>query len=152
MPVVWQEKMSIGNKIIDDEHKYLICLINSVEIALKLEDHSKVMMMLFDQLEEYTSTHFRQEEMLQLKIEYPHYNEHKLEHNKILNKMKSLKERYLESLKAPAGTAEAELAAKAGEDVEHEIVKLLRGWILEHLLKTDMKMKRHLERFPSNYA
>lgn len=167
MPVLWQDAMSVGNKIIDDEHKYLICLINSVELALKLEDNEKVMKMLIEQLEEYTHSHFVQEEKIQLKIKYPAYVEHKQEHQRILSQIAELKSKVFESLeKSVAAKAEADPTGsktafegleapqpvKSQSAVEFEVVELLRSWILEHVLQTDMKMKKYLARLPENFA
>jgi len=207
MPVIWQDAMSTGNIIIDDEHKYLFCLINSVEIALKLDDNARIMKMLVDQLEEYTTDHFRREERVQIKIRYPGYLEHKLEHQKILDEIAELKVRLFsatdevaDSPSVPsaeqvpaeeavdsadsAATAEVEdydehamkdavpdvsdipAVAKAAEvtdkeppvktsistQTDEDIVGLLRGWILGHVLKTDMKMKKHLAQYPTNFT
>jgi hemerythrin len=166
MPVLWQDAMSVGHKIIDDEHKYLICLINSVELALRLEDNEKVMKMLIEQLEEYTHSHFVQEEKIQLKMKYPAYVEHKQEHQRILSQIAELKAKLFESLEQrSAAKLEADpTGAKAAFDgyqpaspksqsaVEFEVVELLRSWILEHVLQTDMKMKKFLSRLPENFA
>lgn len=166
MPVLWQEAMSVGNKHIDDEHKYLFCLINSVEVALKLDDNSSIMKFLFDQLEQYTRSHFRQEELFQLQIKYPRYLEHKLEHRQILDNIADLKQRFLSTednevqyqekisrrtTDDPTGAKQAfdpdvvmEPVAAAEPQLEHEVVQLLRGWILDHVLQADMKMKKYL--------
>lgn len=166
MPVLWQDAMSVGNKIIDDEHKYLICLINSVELALKLDDNEKVMKMLIEQLEEYTHSHFVQEEKIQFKIKYPAYVEHKQEHQKILRQIAELKTKVFERLEQrsavevapdPTGSKTAfegyqPPQSKSQSAVEFEVVELLRSWILEHVLQTDMKMKKYLTRLPENFA
>jgi len=192
MPVIWQDAMSVGNILIDDEHKYLFCLINSVEIALKLDDNEKIMRMLIDQLEEYTTDHFRREEKIQLKMKYPGYLDHKLEHQKILDQIADLKLELFpaveEQAAPPASEAVAAADAPAGEgEIEQEVedydlnaevkepeaetpaaeqkvspplervnrdevVELLRSWILGHVLKTDMKMKRHLAQYPNNFV
>ena len=195
MPVLWQDKMSVGNRIIDDEHKYLFCLINSVEVALNLEDNERVLKMLFDQLEQYTKDHFKQEEKVQIKLKYAGYFEHKGEHQRILENIAELKKRLFEpeddavslfedaAPKASAKTAaeqtppaeaaaeNAELedydpqqqdddvviesddtAAKKRKQQFEEVVPLLKSWILDHVLQTDMKMKKFLERLPNNFA
>ena len=198
MPVIWQDAMSVGNMIIDDEHKYLFCLINSVEIALKLDDNERVMKMLIDQLEKYTTDHFRREERVQIKIKYPGYLEHKLEHQKILDNIAELKLKLFPVEKdsppavaqpatsSPEPVQEASPSAETDVEVEvvdydasaaedesvdeakdktvteqvvsavhvpdDDVVALLRDWVLGHVLKTDMKMKRHLGQYPSNFA
>ncbi len=197
MPVIWQDAMSVGNIIIDDEHKYLFCLINSVEIALKLDDNERVMKMLIDQLEEYTTDHFRREETILIKMKYPGYLEHKLEHQHILDNIAALKLGLFTSdqgstdASAVAAAVETEMSQQcetldvafdiedynpyaaaqksavsaavekqaisggtsARAEVSHEdVVALLRSWILDHVLKTDMKMRKYLVRLPKNFA
>ena len=60
MPIVWKEQMSVGNIVIDDAHKLLICLLNSVEIALQVENHGDMVRFLVNELHEYTRNHFFQ--------------------------------------------------------------------------------------------
>ncbi|RDE22830.1 hypothetical protein DV711_09695 [Motiliproteus coralliicola] len=178
MPVVWQDAMSVGNLIIDDEHKYLFCLINGVELALKLDNNRAILKQLFEQLEEYTLSHFRQEEKTQLKMKYPGYIEHKMEHQRILEQMAALRQRVLESEPISAeedlevileqetakidnygepgsGAAEPEPAESDSlnldPQVQEQVVGLLRGWVLDHVLKTDMQMKKYLQRLPKNF-
>ena len=39
--IVWREqKMSVGNTMIDADHRYLMCLINTVELALRSRHES----------------------------------------------------------------------------------------------------------------
>ncbi|MEH6473857.1 MAG: hemerythrin family protein, partial [Halopseudomonas sp.] len=145
--------------------------------AFKLEDNEKILAMLLDQLQEYTTSHFRQEEKLQIKIKYPGYLEHKLEHQRILDNMAELRLRLFEapqkSTEGEAPEMSAELKDSLGAEMsgaledydpdtsgspltdpafQKDVVVLLRNWILDHVLKTDMKMKKLLARFPSNYA
>ncbi len=176
MPVLWQEAMSVGNKHIDDEHKYLFCLINSVEVALKLDDNQSIMKFLFAQLEQYTSSHFRQEEAIQLQIKYPNYLEHKLQHQEILDNIAELKQKFFSANKQdkveyqqkiaatadadPTGAKQAfdpedldlvlEPVVKGNDALEHDMVVLLRSWILDHVLQTDMKMRKYLAKLPNS--
>jgi hemerythrin len=38
MTIVWHEKMSVGNALIDADHRDLLSLINSVELALRTHE------------------------------------------------------------------------------------------------------------------
>ncbi|MEH6813582.1 MAG: hemerythrin family protein [Motiliproteus sp.] len=174
MPIIWKEEMSIGHEVIDNEHKYLFCLVNSVELALKLEDSHKLVAMFIDQLQEYTLKHFLHEEGLQLECNYPHYAEHKNEHQKILSNLATLKFKLnnptadkapkqkqpvvasLEQDNSNVETGFSETAchiedydpyaAEPSSDPVDEIVKLLRSWILDHVLVTDMILKKHMQK------
>ncbi len=37
MPIVWRNEMSIGNDLIDQDHKYLLCIFNSIELACRMK-------------------------------------------------------------------------------------------------------------------
>lgn len=178
MPIIWQEKMSISNKCIDDEHKYLFCLINSVEIALKLESGDQYIKMLLDQLEQYTRDHFRHEEEIQVKIKYPYYLQHKLEHQQILDQISALKSKILSNIANSEENVAAQLdevdtgiisptdpyledddiclevdsSHPPSEELENEVVTLLRRWVLDHVLLSDRKMIKYLSRLPKSFS
>lgn len=131
MPIVWKDAMSVGNTIIDDEHKLLICLINSVEIALKTENHGDMVRFLVRELHLYTQNHFTQEEKIMMQYKYPDYADHKKKHQEILVQLEELQDR---------------LDKTANDDVaflelEDDIVGMLRSWIIDHVLKVDLKIK-----------
>ena len=69
-PVVWNRQMSTGNGLIDGDHKYLISLFNSVDLALSKPSVLPHLPLFFDQLVEYTQEHFRREEEIQIRIEW----------------------------------------------------------------------------------
>ncbi len=172
--------MSMGHEAIDNEHKYLFCLVNSVELALKLEDGDKLVLMFVDQLLEYTRKHFIHEEGLQRECQYPLYQQHHQEHQKILNSLIALHEKLKvpkdaiaaspqskEELKevskdetamsvedydpyaldsdndSDVNTTESD---KESEPATEEVVALLRYWILDHVMVSDMKLKKHMQK------
>ncbi len=166
MPIIWKEAMSTGSEIIDNEHKYLFCLVNSVELALKLEDGAPMVEMFLDQLEEYTRKHFDHEEKIQVRIRYPHYQEHHQEHQQILHKLQELKKRlaacsegnehteldisdFSDCAELEDSIAVEDYDPLASQDDRDEtldrIVRLLRYWVLDHVLTSDMKMKKYLK-------
>ena len=52
--IVWREqKMSVGNTMIDADHRYLMCLINTVELALRSESYRDVIDIVLEQLEQF---------------------------------------------------------------------------------------------------
>ena len=89
-PVVWNRQLSTGNGLIDQDHKYLISLLNSVDLALAKPTVLPHLPMFFDQLVEYTQEHFQREEEIQIRIDYPNYASHKLEHEKILGNLEGI--------------------------------------------------------------
>lgn len=142
MPIVWRDKMSIGNHFIDMDHRLLICMINMIELALLApgEEMANIRLAL-GELENYTEVHFNREEKLQLAISYPQYGDHKHEHQQLVNRLKEIKEQIL-------GVNDPVILAQKAP----QLTELLRDWLLHHVLQEDMKMKPYLEKYPPNYA
>lgn len=79
------------------------------------------------------------EERIQYKVGYRHYMDHKQAHQKLLARLDEV----VSDIEAMKSTAE--LSKKSAS-----IVQLLRDWLLDHVLKEDMKMKPELEISPPN--
>lgn len=139
MPIQWRKQMSVGNLVIDLDHRYLLSLINQVEYALRHPEESETLKMSLAQLSEYAKEHFAREEQLQLRIHYRGYMKHKMAHQSLLKR--------LESISAEILNTESPEELKARQE---EITGLLREWLLDHVLKEDMKMKPELENLPPN--
>lgn len=139
MPIQWRKQMSVGNLIIDLDHRYLLSLINQVEYALRHPEEYDNLKMALEQLAEYAREHFAREEQLQLRIQHRAYMKHKMAHQSLLDR--------LDEISAEILSSEDPEALKTRRE---EIVPLLRDWLLDHVLKEDMKMKPDLEQLPPN--
>ncbi|WP_275401493.1 bacteriohemerythrin [Wenzhouxiangella limi] len=139
MPVQWRKQMSVGNLIIDLDHRYLLSLINQVEYALRHPEESENLRMALDQLSDYAREHFAREEKLQLRIQFRGYMPHKMAHQSLLDRLDRIISEILEE------SDPQQLKARSAE-----ITTLLRDWLLDHVLKEDMKMKPDLENLPPN--
>ncbi len=171
MAIQWNDAMSVGYAAIDDEHKQLIKLINDAGQALEQRENREALLHVLDELVQYTRDHFAREEIIQLKIKYPDYVEHKLEHQELVQKLMSFTEHFkappaeaeveieaedeveTKADEAPATDADADAVSEADgqeetslvENDTDELVELLRHWIIDHVLQTDRKMKPYLK-------
>ncbi|MCU7923337.1 MAG: hemerythrin family protein [Candidatus Thiodiazotropha sp. (ex Dulcina madagascariensis)] len=142
MTIVWRDQMSVGNHLVDIDHRLLICMINSVEFALQSPGDEMVRLEFsLDELEEYTDVHFDREERLQLKIGYAGYGDHKLLHRSLVDRLKEIRLSIL----------------KIGDPLQlgresPRLAELLRDWLLVHVLLEDMKMKTVFLKHPFNLA
>ncbi len=139
MPLQWREQMSVNNLIIDQDHRYLLCLINTVELSLRHPESGDHLRIALEQLSQYAREHFDREERIQYAIKYSHYVEHKLAHQRLMERLVVLTERIL--TERDDGTLSSD---------PEELTQLLRDWLLDHVLKEDMKMKPHLSLHPAN--
>lgn len=134
MSIVWREAMAVGDKVVDDEHKHLIDLINGFEGAIQGDiDHRQIKKVLLG-LVEYSAEHFRHEESLQIEIEYPFFFTHKRAHRDLLNKLVEVVTHY-------TSAPEAER-----DGLVREIAEFLRSWLVNHIIESDLKMRPFLSR------
>lgn len=170
MALVWREQMSVGNTLIDNEHSYLLDQINAVELALNTEENHDLLVETLDHLVEYTQTHFDHEEQIQLKIKYPLHEEQKDEHEKILAELNSIKKKLDKVLGSEEEdddesaafdeVTDDELNMLLGDDGLQSadkndlapLVELMRNWIVNHVIGSDMKMKPYLKKFPPDLS
>ena len=149
MAIVWREQMSVGNDVIDLDHKYLICLMNSVELALKHEDTLELLPVFTHQLVSYTEEHFAREEDIQKKAQYPLAAEHKREHSELIAKLGNLT--YIVD-DFTDKKSKGELDLKEEEEMNQKILELARQWILEHVIREDKRMEYYLRKLPRNFV
>jgi len=127
MAIEWREGMSLGYSTIDDDHKRLIAMLNEFEASASVamaEDTAK-------KLYRHAQQHFKREEDIQLLIRYPHHAEHRAEHEALLSQLRNIvKTRFVEK---------KHIEASVGE-----IHALLQKWLVDHVIKTDLKMKPYL--------
>ncbi|WP_428037025.1 bacteriohemerythrin [Amphritea sp.] len=149
MPVIWRSQISTGNDLIDLDHKYLIALFNSVELALSKPENLKYLPVFFRELVDYTREHFAREEKIQIKIRYPYYADHKQEHQKIVEHLERLYRDILEVV----GVGDTPVSIdEFNRRLNADIMKLAREWVIDHLIKTDGKMAVFLRKHPQDLS
>lgn len=119
----WNEGMSVGVELIDNDHKVLIALITEVSDAIESGDSATNIEDIFQRLEEYVKQHFSREEHLMRKCNYPQLDEHIRQHRLFTDKIPELKEQLLsaETLR-----------------VAEEVNLFLINWLMNHIVGEDM--------------
>lgn len=129
----WKDDYNCGIKRIDEEHKRLFEIGESVYNLIINENHVDYfgdVLNLIDDLKEYTVYHFEDEERIMKLYDYPKYKEQKKAHDAFINKIESLD---LEEL---------------DEDIQKSVLKLLDfiyDWISKHILGMDLKLKDYFD-------
>lgn len=126
--IEWSDKMSVGVESIDEQHKKLVNMINALNDALVRGEADAVLVKIFDGLAVYTQKHFQYEEQLFAEHGYPMAADHKAEHDALIAQVVELK------TKLDAGSAMIGI----------ELMKFLKGWLTNHILKSDMAYSAHL--------
>lgn len=118
--VSWNESLSIGVQDMDDQHRVLLDLINQVWQGLVSQHPMQEIDGVVLDLEEYTRTHFGQEEALMEHHAYPGLASHKESHALFIAKVNDLETRIA-----------------AGETIGLELLRFLSDWLTFHISMVD---------------
>lgn len=134
MEIAWNDDLSVGNALIDSDHKNLIVVVNRVQHAIASGDHD-ALSKSFDLLETYMIIHFKNEEKIAEMVNFP-FAHNKSEHVQLINEMNKMRN-LLESTN--------------GKWPEH-MVKMyshyLSDWMVDHVMNEDMLLKPVLKTYP----
>lgn len=122
--IFWRESYGSGNELIDHEHQQLFAQTNAlIKTLLSPDQESARIEQQLDSLLQGTACHFASEERLLAELHYPELEQHKIEHDCLLQKARMLKE-----------------AASRGELSAGEVLNYVaREVILGHMLREDRK-------------
>ncbi|MFZ0456579.1 MAG: bacteriohemerythrin [Ignavibacteriaceae bacterium] len=123
--IKWSEKYSVNNFLLDSQHKKLIAIINELHTAMKVARGNEIMQTIFDELIWYTKEHFRTEEQIMQKFNYPAFKEHKAEHEELTEKVLKLQKDYKEGKSL----------------ITMDTMNFLKSWLINHIEGTDKKYK-----------
>lgn len=140
MAIIWRNSMSVGNDLIDHDHHFLMNYINTIELLLQNPEEHDKLLEVFKQIREYLNKHFRTEESILRKIEYPQSVQHKRMHNKLYKELDELEK---ELLKANS----PEQIEKKSQDIK----SFFWNWLINHVLTEDLLLKSHLEKLPRGF-
>lgn len=137
MGLIWAEHLSVGNGLIDSDHRNLIVVVNSLEQAIGTRDRTAVSNS-YQLLDTYMVIHFRNEEKIAEAIKYP-FARNRFEHQQLMHEM-----RYrIEELCSNVGHWPDGLLSRYSN--------FLSCWMTDHIIKTDMKMKPALQAYPYEF-
>ncbi len=115
----WTRDLESGIPVIDAQHKRIIEFINELYEARQSGSASETNQVM-EGLLNYTVTHFEFEEGLQEKAGYPFLKAHQRIHEIFMKKI-----------------ADIRVRAAEGEEVAHELLTLLKGWLVSHIKGED---------------
>lgn len=135
MPAMqWTEKMSVGLKELDDDHKQIIKAINQLEANAGKEARGQVVRQCLLGLRRYAEFHFAREEKVLGVTDFPGLEVQKSEHRDFIEKIRGVSQRFDED---PEDTCAF---------INDELLTFLRDWLTHHILIEDMAYKPFVER------
>jgi len=126
--VTWDQTYSVGVKRMDEQHQKLFNLINTLHEAMRQGKGQLVVEDTVRQLAAYTVTHFRAEEELLRKTNYPGLFDHATEHQKYVARVRQ----FAEDLKS--GNISSCIS----------VLAFLKDWLAEHIRRTDRSYSAYL--------
>ncbi len=120
----WDGTLTVQVDEIDEDHRRLVELYEELERAVREGESQVLTGMLAAELVSCTDCHFRHEERLMYRYGYPGLEEHRREHQELMETARRL----LEERQA------------TGESISAEDVTFLDHWLTGHILGPDMDL------------
>jgi len=125
MGLQWRDQLSVGNDLIDTDHKYLLEIINKAEASVEANNRARLTEVL-DELVSYGKAHFEREEAVAKAVGYPKADQLHQSHGKLVAELVKFRE---------------EIGGTWGKEASAHFTTFLRDWLIEHLIKEDLPMK-----------
>ena len=122
------DETRVGCASLDTEHDLQVELVNALRQAVEQGQKGAVVDEILDQLIAYTNAHFMSEQLLMRLYAYPFYESHTQEHDRLIEQVQSLQERYR------AGDMAMTLQTSSA----------LREWLLDHIKGLDYGLGKYL--------
>lgn len=127
--VEWRDSFKIGIESVDYEHRQMIELINAVHEKLSDDAPKSQVLDVLGEVYARISAHFALEERIMQSANYDLYEDHKADHERLLDQIRDIMDGY-ENGTIP--TAESELSMR------------LNSWFTDHFKTKDARLHRHL--------
>ncbi len=125
----WNQNLSTGIRLIDDQHKTLINMINELYSAMQQHSSDTMIRQVIEGLEKYTKTHFSTEERFFENSAYPDTARHKQVHREFEKKI---------------AQARHDVESKTSA-VSMELLNFLKDWLLKHIQGTDLGYAKYVK-------
>jgi len=126
--VTWDQSYSVSVRRLDEQHQKLFALINSLHDAMRQGKGQAAVQDTVRELATYTATHFRAEEEVLRKANYPGLAAHQAEHQQYVAKVNQ----FAEDLKAGKNASSI------------SVLGFLKDWLAEHIKRTDRSYSAYL--------
>jgi hemerythrin-like metal-binding protein len=117
----WKDSLSVGNQMIDRDHKMLIQYVNEMHAAMMAGHGKEIVGSILTKLVTYTKEHFAREETIWRTGHYAELEKHKKEHAELLHTVGDFKAKY----------------DKGTVAVSVDVMNFLRDWLKNHIMKSD---------------
>lgn len=118
--IIWNSNFNTGIERIDFEHKIFLELVNSFKKSLDNNCSKNELLGILMEIEKYAEFHFISEENFMMRIEYPDFKKHQIQHFELLEQFN------------------LEKFDKLGLENFYDFIK---DWFINHTVAEDIKIK-----------
>ncbi len=120
--IEWSDSLSVKIPSIDEQHKKLVGMVNSLHEGIAKGNSKEVLVDVFDGLAQYTVEHFGYEEKFFNEFGYEDSEKHTAEHQDLVQQVVELKQK---------------LDNEEGFMFGLEVMDFLKSWLTEHIMGSD---------------
>ena len=124
--IVWKSEYNIGIPIIDEQHRGIVSIINTLHYAIRNDYVHRMLVPIIDMLHSYTKTHFHIEEAIFAHSDFPEVSAHKALHKELSSKLTTVG---LHSMM---------------EKDAYKLMEFLKSWWIEHICEIDIRYRAYI--------
>jgi hemerythrin-like metal-binding protein len=132
----WNDRLTVGNGMIDRDHKMLIQYVNEMHSAMLAGKGKDIVGNILGKLVNYTHDHFGREEIFWKANRYADFDAHKKRHVDLLKSVDKFKADY------DKGTGALSI----------DLMTFLRDWLTNHIMKSDQEAFKAIKAAPGAAA
>ena len=126
--VHWSPNLSVGVEELDAQHLGLIEVLNRLDFEVGRQAEPDTIARTLDELVSRTEAHFRREEDLMARSDYPEAEHHAMLHAALLEEVEGFRRDF-------AG----------GMEIGPEITEFIKRWLISHIMESDKHLGGYLE-------
>lgn len=92
--IEWKDEYRVGVPAVDEEHRDLIELINTLHDNIRAQSHAPDVLEFLGEIYARIASHFALEELLMRQNDYDEYAEHKSDHEQLLEEIRDIMDDY----------------------------------------------------------
>lgn len=127
---LWTDKMLLGVKMMDDDHRKLVEMINALVMEINQDAHKDMIIGHLTAIARYATEHFKREETFMAGLNYPGVAVHKAEHERLILEVYELRTRL--------GSGSVSLTPN--------IIKYMQGWFIDHIHGPDTELAKYVQK------
>ncbi len=124
--IVWKPEYEQGIFIVDEQHRGIITVINSLYYAMRTDHGVEMLLPVMGMVAEYTRIHFVMEEKFHEQCGFPDAEQHQSFHRELIRKMSQIGRKSIES-KDP-----------------YQFMQFLKEWWNHHICTEDRAFREYL--------